>query len=134
MRRVVLFLFILASALTSAVRAEQTPVEKDPFFPPERSLLSAPAPSVEDGWGRDPFASPLAEKTPSLAGGVGGKKISGIIFSKRSRVVVIGGEMLQEGSMVGDRRIVEIRKRSVLFQNASGGYEEVFLDDFSIRN
>ena len=132
MQRVFLYIFILTLALSTALWAEATPAEKDPFFPPERSLLAPAAPSAEDGWGRDPFASPLAEKTPSLAGGVNGKKISGIIYSRRSRVVVIGGDMLQEGSMVGDRRIVEIRKRSVVFQNASGGYEEVYLDDFSI--
>lgn len=132
MLRVFLYISLLTLALSSAVPAETTMPEKDPFFPPERGLLAPATPSVEDGWGRDPFASPLAEKTPSLAGGVNGKKISGIIYSRRSRVVVIGGDMLQEGSMVGDRRIVEIRKRSVLFQNPSGGYEEVYLDDFSI--
>ncbi len=132
--RLLLFHILLMLLCSSAALAEQTTSEKDPFFPPERGLLSAPTPSAEDGWGRDPFASPLAEKTPSLAGGVNGKKISGIIFSKRSRVAVIGGEMLQEGSMVGDRSIVEIRWRSIIFQNAAGGYEEVYLDDFSIRN
>jgi hypothetical protein len=130
--KVFLYISILTLALSSAVLAETTQPEKDPFFPPERGLLAPATPSAEDGWGRDPFASPLAEKTPSLAGGVNGRKISGIIYSRRSRVVVIGGDMLQEGSMVGDRRIVEIRKRSVVFQNASGGYEEVYLDDFSI--
>ena len=121
--------------LLSVAWAEEAAPEKDPFFPPERGLLAPAQKSEEDGWGRDPFSSPLSEKTPGgPSADFGGRKaITGIIYSKKARVAVIGGEMLQEGSMVGDRRIVEIRKRSVVFQNAAGGYEEAYIEDFSIR-
>lgn len=129
-----LILILLTLSCSSAAWAEEAKAEKDPFFPPERGLLAPASPSPEDGWGRDPFASPLAEKTPGRPGEGGDRKpITGIVFSKRSRVAVIGGEMVQEGSMVGDRRLVEIRRRSVIFQNPSGGYEEVYIEDFSIR-
>jgi hypothetical protein len=49
------------------------------------------------------------------------------------RVAIIGGETYREGSMVGDQKLVDIKKRSVVLMNGSGGYDEVFLDDFSIR-
>jgi len=134
MKRVILITISL-TMLLSVAWAEQAAPEKDPFFPPERGLLAPAQKSEEDGWGRDPFSSPLSEKTPGgPSADFGGRKaITGIIYSKKARVAVIGGEMLQEGSMVGDRRIVEIRKRSVVFQNAAGGYEEAYIEDFSIR-
>jgi hypothetical protein len=128
-------IYIITLLFSSVAWAEEARPEKDPFFPPERALLAPAVPSAEDGWGRDPFSSPLTEKTPGRTGegqGDGKKPITGIIYSKKSRVAMIGGEMVQEGSMVGDRRLVEIRRRSVIFQTASGGYEEVYVDDFSI--
>ncbi len=68
--------------------------------------------------------------------GTGGRAarsgLTGIIYSKHGRVAIIGGEALREGSMVGDKRLADIRKKSVVLMNASGGREEVFLEDFSM--
>ncbi len=105
----------------------------DPFHPPERGPA---APSGEAVWGRDPFSNPFPEKTPVLrtgpARGAEKRGLTGIIYSKQARVAIIGGETLREGSMVGDKKLVDIRRRSVVFMNASGGYEEMTLEDFSI--
>jgi hypothetical protein len=64
---------------------------------------------------------------------IGGRNLTGIIYSKHVRVAIIGGEALKEGSMVGDQKIVDIRRRSIVLQNSAGSREEVFLEDFSIR-
>lgn len=134
MKRIVLApVAVLLLALCSAAGAETGDFDKDPFFPPERSLLEPAKPSADGGWGRDPFVSPMAESAPVLPGGAR-VRLTGIIYSKRSRLAMIGGEMLREGSMIGEQRLIEIRRRSVILQNPSGGYDEIYIEDFSVRN
>ena len=114
--------------------------EKDPFFPSgPRSAVTVSSPQ-ENNWGRDPFSRPFEEKSRSLAPSargvldlIGGRNLTGIIYSKRVRVAIIGGEALKEGSMVGDQKLVDIRRRSIVLQNSVGSREEVFLEDFSMR-
>lgn len=107
---------------------------RDPFFPSE-SRPKAPSTVPDDlEIGRDPFSSPLGGKT-ALSGPRPSSPrsgLTGIIFGKQGRVAIFNGEVLQEGGRVGDRRIVDIRRRSVLLKSASGTYEEVFLEDFAI--
>jgi len=113
--------------------------DRDPFFPDgQRSAPTATAPQ-DTTWGRDPFSRPFEGK-PSvlqpvrgLIDRVRGKGLTGIIYGKQARVAIIGGETYQEGSMVGDQKLVDVKRRSVVLMNGSGSYEEVFLDDFSIR-
>jgi len=58
--------------------------------------------------------------------------LTGIIYSTDVRLAIFGGETYHEGSMVGDRKLVDIRARSVVFKSAAGGQEEVFLEDFTM--
>jgi hypothetical protein len=44
-----------------------------------------------------------------------------------------GGETYQQGGKVGDRKLVEIRMRSVVLMSAAGEKEEVFLEDFTMN-
>jgi hypothetical protein len=128
---------LLLSVLCSvSALAQDKELEKDPFFPSEkRPVAPAPVPGDSD-WGRDPFNSPLGNKTAlpqkggSHAGSEGG--LTGIIYGKHARLAIIDGEVLREGSMVGDRKLVDVRRKSVVFMRAGGGYEEVFLSDFSL--
>ncbi len=125
---------LLLSALCSVgALAQDKDLEKDPFYPVEKRP-AAPAQAPGDGdWGRDPFNSPLGNKTAlpqkgaSQAGG-----LTGIIYGKHARLAIIDGEVLREGSMVGERKLVDIRRKSVILMSAAGGYEELFLADFSL--
>jgi hypothetical protein len=108
--------------------------ERDPFFPSEKKP-AAPLPSPgEADWGRDPFNNPLGRgaapkgaERPARHGG-----LTGILYGKQDRLAIIGGETHREGSMVGEKRLVDIRRKSVVLMNASGGREEIFLEDFSM--
>ena len=62
-----------------------------------------------------------------------GRTLTGIIFSEDVRLAIIGGETYQEGVKVGDRKLVDIRRRSVVFMSAAGEKEEVFLEDFTMN-
>lgn len=114
--------------------------EQDPFFPSgPRSVATVSSPQ-ENNWGRDPFSRPFEETSRSLVPSasrvldlIGGRNLTGIIYSKHARVAIIGGEALKEGSMVGDKKLVDIRRRSIVLQNSAGSREEVFLEDFSIQ-
>ena len=131
----ILFLLVVAMLCPASVQAQ----ERDPFFPDgPRSGPTASA-SQDTTWGRDPFSrhfegkpSPL-QPVRGVIDRIRGKALTGIIHSKQVRVAIIGGETYREGSMVGDQKLVDIKKRSVVLMNGSGGYDEVFLDDFSIR-
>lgn len=109
--------------------------ETDPFFPSEnRPAGQVTVPSDSD-WGRDPFSSPVSRKAaaPREAGpGAGRGNLTGIIYGKDVRIAIIGGEALREGSVVGNRKLMDIRKKSVVFMDAGGVQEEVFLEDFSL--
>jgi hypothetical protein len=114
--------------------------EKDPFFPSGPRSAVTVSTSHDNNWGRDPFSRPFEETTRSPASSVrgvldliGGRNLTGIIYSKHVRVAIIGGEAVKEGGMVGDQKIVDIRRRSIVLQNSAGSREEVFLEDFSIR-
>jgi hypothetical protein len=61
------------------------------------------------------------------------RTLTGIIYGKNVRLAIIGGETLGEGSMVGEQKLVDIRRRSVVLMNPAGGSEEIFLENFSIR-
>jgi len=117
------------------VFAQEGGQERDPFFSDgPRAKAIAPAPQDND-WGRDPFSPPFeGTAQPSAPQGtpVQGKKLSGIIYGNDVRLAIIGGEILREGSRVGDRKLVDIRNRSVVFKSVSGEKEEVFLEDFSM--
>src|SRR3990172_1441303 len=125
----------LLSALCSvSAPAQDKDLEKDPFFPSgKRPVAPAEAPGDSD-WGRDPFNSPLGNKTalPQKGGSQAAGGLTGIIYGKHARLAIIDGEVFREGSAVGDRKLVDIRRKSVIFMSGGGGYEEVFLSDFSL--
>ena len=120
-----------AAAAWAQDRAEET----DPFHPSGNRPVTSPAPS-DATWGRDPFNSTLGgkapvSKTPARAGR--GSGLTGIIYSADVRLAIINGEALREGSVVGDKKVVDIRRQSVVLLNSAGSHEEVVLEDFSIR-
>lgn len=126
---------VLSALVCAAARAEEPPAENDPFHPAEKTVTApAPSPGYSE-WERDPFVSPFARTAPAQkdqAARAGAGMLTGIIYAKQRRVAIIGGEVLREGSMVGDKRLVDIRRRSIVLMNAAGAFEEVFLQDFSI--
>ncbi len=128
---IVVMTLTFAAAAWAQARAEET----DPFHPSGSRPVTSHAP-IDGMWGRDPFNSPLAgkapvSKAPARAGR--GSGLTGIIYSADVRLAIINGEALREGSAVGDKKIVDIRRQSVVLLNAAGGHEEVVLEDFSIR-
>ncbi len=124
--------------MTAALALEGA-VERDPFYPSsDRPGVTAPHPGGADqsSWGRDPFDNPLAGKAPVQKGANApgaGPALTGIIYSMDVRLAIFGGETYGEGSKVGDRKLVEIRRRSVVFKNTAGEKEEVFLEDFTMN-
>jgi hypothetical protein len=139
MRKGLLYIIMTVTVIfATAVQAQEGAAEKDPFHPSTgRPVAIVPGPaSGDDSWGRDPFNNPLAGKPPEqkMAPSPGsGRMLTGIIFSKDVRLAIIGGETYQEGVKVGDRKLVEIRGRSVVFIGAAGEKEEVFLSDFTMN-
>src|ERR1700686_4992881 len=117
-RIVIISTVVSAFSMTAAV-AHVGAEEKDPFYPSaDRPGVAAPRPSGTGGegpWGRDPFNNPLAGKAIIQKGqpAPGNRMLTGIIYSKDVRVAIFGGETYQEGSKVGDRKLVDIRRRSV---------------------
>jgi hypothetical protein len=140
MRKGLFYIIIITMTVifATAVQAQEGAAEKDPFHPSAgRPVVSVPGPpSGDDSWGRDPFNNPLAGKRPEqkTAPSPGpGLVLTGIIFSKDVRLAIIGGETYQIGAKVGDRKLVDIRNRSVVFMSAAGEKEEVFLTDFTMN-
>ena len=127
--RLIIGLSVLVSCL-AGVPVEGTEWDKDPFFP-AKPRPAAPTPSPEDkDWGRDPFDNPFGRKTTYQQPGA--RNLTGIIYGKTVRLAIIGGEILGEGSTVGDQRLVDIRRKSVVLMNRAGRLEELFLVDFSL--
>lgn len=133
-------LFITTILLTACFSAaawaqDEDRNDTDPFYPSaKRPAVAAPSQQDSD-WGRDPFTSPFAHRVPSQQNTLpraSGGNLTGVIYSKQARVAIIGGEVFREGSMVGDKRLVDIRRRSVVLMNKAGGQEEIFLEDFSL--
>jgi hypothetical protein len=149
MMREMVFTALIISAVVGAARAQEGAAEIDPFHPSE--VISALTATVPDNnsWGVDPFNNPLggkdqipkdqvpkdqapkdqAQKEPESA--PRNKGLTGIIFSNNMRLAIIDGNTLSVGSKMGGRKLVQIRTRSVVFEDASGGREEMFLKDFS---
>jgi hypothetical protein len=128
---------IMIVVVATAVQAQEGAAARDPFYSAV-GRPSAPVPSPSSGkdvWGRDPFTNPLAGKGPTQTGAPSPgavRMLTGIIYSADVRLAIFGGETYREGSMVGDRKLVAIRMRSVVFKSAAGGEEEVFLEDFTM--
>jgi hypothetical protein len=138
------YILIAMLTLSAAVVWGEEQTGNDPFYPGSRPAVKAPAntsasTAVTSGtgtWGRDPFSNPFGGKAPATkvpAGASRGKGLTGIIYSPDVRLAIINGEMFREGSKLGEKKLVDIRTRSVVFLNAAGGQEEEFLEDFSIR-
>lgn len=133
MRATVLAMAILALSAAGATEARDGGEMRDPFFP-SAGRPPAPAATPRDlQLGRDPFANPLGR--PATAPGRPAAPrtgLTGIIYGKQARLAIYNGEVLAEGAMAGDKRLMSIRKRSVVLMTASGRYEEVFLEDFTL--
>ena len=129
-------ILILSVVLAAAALAQEGVAERDPFSSREKGH-AAPAPApAGNGWERDPFSNPLANRTPARTERVSdarGKGLTGIIYSKNMRLAIINGEALREGSSIGDRKVASIGVRSVRLKNAAGAIEEIFLQDFTMR-
>ena len=130
------YIIIMTVVLAAAALAQEGVTDRDPFDATEkRPPASAPVPAG-NAWGRDPFNNPLAGRAPARAERVPearGKGLTGIIYGKDIRLAIINGEALREGGSIGGRKLVSIGVRSVRLENASGGVEEIFLQDFSMR-
>lgn len=126
-------MLLATSAFASAVTAQQAEQERDPFFGEGPRSLSTITSEGNGEWGRDPFSKPFEGTASAPATRAPGKKLTGIIYGKNDRIAIIGGEMVREGSMVGDQKLMTIGKRSIVLMNSTGSKEEVFLENFSIR-
>lgn len=127
-------IFILSILTVSAATAVEKADERDPFFPTgNRPAVQKQSPEAD--WGRDPFANPLSGR-PQVGTAKRGQphsaRLTGIIYSKKVRIAIIGGEIVREGGMVSGKRLVDIRRKSVVLMDEAGRYEEIFLEDFGI--
>ena len=138
-KRLVIISTVVSAFSLTAARAQDGATGRDPFYPSvDRPAVTAPRPggADESSWGRDPFSNPLAGKAPIQKGTSSpgqGRALTGIIYSKDVRLAIFGGETYPEGSKVGDRKLVDIRRRSVVFMSAAGEKEEVFLEAFTMN-
>jgi hypothetical protein len=135
MHKTILYIgmMIATAAFTSAVFAQPGGQERDPFFG-DRPGSAVTVTSHDSGkWGRDPFAKPFEGSFAGPATRAPEKKLTGIIYGNDVRIAIIGGEIVREGSMVGDQKLTSIRKRSIVLMSRTGGTEEIFLEDFTIR-
>ncbi len=137
-KRLVILSTVVSAFSLTAVRAQDGAAERDPFYPStDRPSVTSPRPggAGESSWGRDPFSNPLAGKAAVQKGpsAPGSRMLTGIIYSKDVRLAIFGGETYPEGGKVGDRKLVDIRRRSVVFMSAAGEKEEVFLEDFTMN-
>lgn len=124
---------IATAALTSVVSAQQGEQERDPFFGEGPRSAGTITSQGSGEWGRDPFSKPFEGTANAPATRAPEKKLTGIIYGKNDRIAIIGGELVREGSKVGDQKLMNIRKRSIVLMNSTGGTEEIFLENFSIR-
>lgn len=124
------------AVFAAAVHAQDGAAEQDPFYPSSGWPAATMPDPVDNSWGRDPFSNPLTDRAPTQArttpSSGRSRVLTGIIHGKDVRLAIIGGEALREGSKVGDRKLVDIRSRSVVFMTAAGEREEVFLEAFSM--
>lgn len=132
---IAIILMSMTAVFATAIQAEEGTAEKDPFFPfPDRPVAASPGPRGESdaAWGRDPFSNPFAGKAAEQKGTPGVRLLTGIIYGEDVRMAIFGGETYREGSKVGERMLVDIRRKSVVFKSGAGEKEEVFLEDFSV--
>lgn len=137
MKKILSVCIMIATTIYAyAAPAPQSDKDRDPFFSGGPRSAASSSVSQDRNWGRDPFTKPFEAKTQAVAPSgdqARGKGLTGIIYGKNTRFAIIGGETYKEGSRIGAQRLVDIRRRSVIFVNDTGGREEVFLEDFSIR-
>jgi hypothetical protein len=129
--RLIIITIITAALQVTGAWAQTGNIQHDPFFPSEKGTASAP-----DGWGRDPFGSPFSTGSPGRhdegSRTEGEKLLTGIIYSPNDSIAIISGEALREGDAVGDRKLMQIRKNSVVLMDQSGQREELFLENYSM--
>jgi hypothetical protein len=132
-----IIMLLAATSFGYAAPAPQADADRDPFYSGGPRSAASGSVAQDRDWGRDPFNKPFEGKTQPAATPGGdqarGKGLTGIIYGKNARLAIIGGETYKEGSRIGDRKLVDIRRHSVVFMNDAGGREEVFLEDFSIK-
>ena len=136
MKRILRIMVLMAAAFAGNSAAQEAGRERDPFFSAGPRSAGTGTLKQDDAWGRDPFNRPFEGKTavPQVQGSPSqGKILTGIIHGNAVRLAIISGELYKVGGMVGDQKLAEIRERSVVLMSASGGSEEVFLENFSIR-
>jgi len=137
-KKIVIISTVVSAFSLTAVRAQEGAAERDPFYPsadqPGVTALR-PGGAGESSWGRDPFTNPLAGKAIVQKGSSspGIRMLTGIIYSKDVRLAIFGGETYQVGGKVGERKLVDIRVRSVVLMSVAGEKEEVFLEDFTMN-
>jgi hypothetical protein len=136
-KRILYISALMVAAVLAGVSPAQAEQERDPFFSAgPRSAATATSSPKAGTWGRDPFNRPFegaGQKAPAPGARVRKQVLSGIIYSSDVRLAIINGETFREGSVIGDRKLAEIRAHSVVFTNSAGSTEEVSLEDFSIR-
>lgn len=132
MKRTLSISLLLVAAFAGAAFAQRVDQDRDPFFGDgPRSAATATVPD-NDAWGRDPFNKPFEGTAAVQEAHAPERKLTGIIFGKSARIAIIGGEMVKEGDMVGDRKLMTIRERSIVLMNSNGSTEEIFLQNFSV--
>jgi len=113
--------------------AQSAAFERDPF---SSSAKSEAAPTARpEAWGRDPFNSPFSTGEQTGQGpprAAHENVLTGIIYSKNVRIAIIGGEALRVGDLAEDRKIIDIRRSSVVLKDRSGHREELFLENYSV--
>ncbi len=120
--------------------AQEPEPERDPFFAdgPRASAADATQgkPQQERAWGRDPFSRPFegtANRRTAPVARARDKKLTGIIYGTDVHLAIIGGEVLREGSMLGDQKLTAVHEGSIVLTDNRGNTEEVVLENFSVR-
>ncbi len=137
MRKVMISIMVITTVVfVTSIQAQEGTEERDPFYFSGRPAVATPGPGEDNkaSWGRDPFNNPFAGKVAEQKGPIapGIRMLTGIIYSKHVQLAIYGGETYRKGSTVGDRKLVDIRRKSVVFTSEVGEKEEVFLEDFSV--
>lgn len=116
----VVFLIFLVFANVQKVQAKRRSMVKTGET--VTSSLSAPISfetaeieesAIKEGWGRDPFfLGNVSRDDIELDGMV----LNGIVWDEDSQYAIVNGEVIKVGDKLGDKKIVEINKDSVVLE------------------
>jgi hypothetical protein len=85
-------MLIVATVFATVSSAQQPEQDRDPFFSDGPRTAGTASVAPDTAWGRDPFSRPFeGTATTAPTARLRGKNLTGILYSKDTRLAIIGG-------------------------------------------